>query len=387
MSSPPFSRRVLAALLPAEIRTETLADLDRLWQERAKRKGVASANRWYRGQLLGAFAPSVRAHVRRLRPTIRRGGLDSVRRDMGHAVRQLRRHPGVSAVVVVTLGLGIGTATAVFSAVNGLLLKPLPYGESDKLVMITSRETGSSLDLHVSGPDVLEMEAEIDELVAFAGFAEATVGPLTRVDRPQHVVTVPVTWDLFDVLDVEMTLGRRFLPEEGGPVPEGAGPRPGAAVVSHDFWVRSLGADPDAVGRVTAYVRDGLARMRLLTFLVQGFAALALGLSAVGLLSYSVRLRRRELGLRMALGAGGGGVVVRVLLEGLRLTAAGLALGAVGATLLGQVLRSHLFGVRSADPVTLGATAAVVLTVSMAAALLPALRAARVDPALTLRSE
>ena len=126
--------------------------------------------------------------------------------------------------------------------------------------------------------------------------------------------------------------------------------------------------------------------MRLLGF----FGVVALFLAALGLygvISYSVAQRTREIGIRMALGAERRSVLKLVVGQGFRLAAAGVAIGVAGAGLAGRYFESQLFGVRSLDPLTILSTAAVLLAAGLLASYLPARRAVRVDPAVTLRSE
>jgi len=126
--------------------------------------------------------------------------------------------------------------------------------------------------------------------------------------------------------------------------------------------------------------------MRLLGF----FGATALFLAALGLygvISYSVMQRTREIGIRMALGAERSSVVKLVVGQGFRLAAIGVAIGIAAAVPLGRFLESQLFQVRSFDPLTILATAAALLGAGLFASYLPALRAVRVDPAVTLRSD
>jgi putative ABC transport system permease protein len=116
----------------------------------------------------------------------------------------------------------------------------------------------------------------------------------------------------------------------------------------------------------------------------------ALILSAVGIygvLAYSVTLRRREIGIRMALGSSRGKAAGLVASQAGRMVLVGLAFGITGAWAAGHAVRSFLFGVKALDAVTLSATAALLLLVSAAAAFVPAMRAARVDPLETLRAE
>ena len=135
---------------------------------------------------------------------------------------------------------------------------------------------------------------------------------------------------------------------------------------------------------------DSISRPRLTAQLLGGFAGLALLLAALGtygVLSHMVAERRREIGIRMALGAERTGVLALVMRQGLALTAVGLAVGLAGATALGRLMASLLFGVQPTDPVTMGAVAATIAAVGAVACALPAYRASRVDPVVVLRDE
>jgi predicted permease len=132
------------------------------------------------------------------------------------------------------------------------------------------------------------------------------------------------------------------------------------------------------------------AQRRFDTLLFGGFAGLALLLAALGLygvLSYSVMLRRRELGVRMALGARAGDVARLVVGNGLGLTLTGVAIGAVGAFALTRLMENIVFGVSTSDPLTFAAVAAVLALVGLAACYTPARRAAAIDPVNSLRAD
>jgi ABC-type antimicrobial peptide transport system permease subunit len=134
---------------------------------------------------------------------------------------------------------------------------------------------------------------------------------------------------------------------------------------------------------------DVAERRQQLT-LLGAFAGLALILSAVGLyglLAYNVSARRREIGVRMALGAQAPTVVGAIVGRGMLLTLGGLALGVVAAGVAGRALQSLLHGVASTDPMAFGASAATFVAMAALASALPALRAARVDPMRALREE
>jgi predicted permease len=135
---------------------------------------------------------------------------------------------------------------------------------------------------------------------------------------------------------------------------------------------------------------EAIRRPRLLAHLLGGFAGIALLLAAIGtygVLSYMVAQRRREIGVRMALGADRGRVLAHVLKQGLMLTTIGIAAGLAGAFALNQVIASLLFGVRPTDPTTLALVVLTIVAVAMAACWLPAWRASRLDPNVVLRSD
>jgi predicted lysophospholipase L1 biosynthesis ABC-type transport system permease subunit len=144
------------------------------------------------------------------------------------------------------------------------------------------------------------------------------------------------------------------------------------------------------VQALTAVVRGESARQRLLVSLVGSFAVLAALLAAVGLygvVAYSVRRRSREIGIRIALGAGRSRVVAGVMGRSLLLVAGGLAVGLVVATLGSGLVASQLYQVAPTDPASYAAVVVLVALVGVAAALAPARRASRVDPVTALRSE
>jgi putative ABC transport system permease protein len=135
---------------------------------------------------------------------------------------------------------------------------------------------------------------------------------------------------------------------------------------------------------------ESIRRPRLLAQLIGAFAGLALLLAAIGtygVLSYMVTERRREIGIRMALGADQGSVLQEVMRQGLLLTTVGLVVGLAGAFALNRLIASLLFGVQPTDPTTLVAVVATITLVAAVACVLPAWRASRVDPIVVLRDE
>jgi predicted permease len=137
-------------------------------------------------------------------------------------------------------------------------------------------------------------------------------------------------------------------------------------------------------------VGESLSQQRFNMQLLAVFAALALLLAAIGIysvLSYSVKRRVREIGIRMALGAQVRDVLRLILIEGMRPTLIGVAIGLAGALALGRVLSNLIYGVKPTDPITFGAVSLMLATVGLFASLIPAHRASRVEPMKTLRDE
>jgi putative ABC transport system permease protein len=135
---------------------------------------------------------------------------------------------------------------------------------------------------------------------------------------------------------------------------------------------------------------ESIRRPRLLAQLLGGFAALALLLAAIGtygVLSYMVAERRREIGIRMALGADQGSVLAQVMKQGLLLTTVGIVAGLAGAYGMNRLIASLLFGVQPTDPTTMIAVVATITLVAAVACWLPAWRASRVDPNVVLRDD
>jgi ABC-type antimicrobial peptide transport system permease subunit len=144
------------------------------------------------------------------------------------------------------------------------------------------------------------------------------------------------------------------------------------------------------VATMEQIIAYSMARRRGIAFLLATFAAVAWALSAVGIysvVSYATSRRVREIGIRVALGAQPGQVVRLVLSMGVRVTVTGVLLGVAGSLAATRLLANLLFGVKSADPVTFAAAAAALCGVALIAVYVPARRASRVDPVLTLRHE
>jgi ABC-type antimicrobial peptide transport system permease subunit len=137
-------------------------------------------------------------------------------------------------------------------------------------------------------------------------------------------------------------------------------------------------------------IENASAERRVSMVLLLLFAAIALllsGLGIYGVMAYTTNQRRHEIGIRLALGAGGSDVLRLVVGQGMRLVLIGLVAGLLGAWVLSRVLASQLFGISAQDPLTYASVAVMLGLVALAATWLPARRATRVDPMISLRSE
>ena len=178
---------------------------------------------------------------------IRSAGWESVLetcwQDLRFGFRSLRRSRGFTGVVVLTLALGIGTNTAIFSIVNAVLLRPLPYANPSQLVLVPEDRLDSGIrGLGMSYPTFIELRDGNHVFSAIAGLGGHAL-VLTGNGEPSELSTVVVTSEFFSVLAAEPVLGRVFMPEDGQ---RGASP---VAVLSENLWRSRYGADPGIVGR------------------------------------------------------------------------------------------------------------------------------------------
>jgi len=163
--------------------------------------------------------------------------------DLRLAWRGLRRSPVFAAVAVTTLALGIGANSAIFTVVNAVVRRPLPYADPDRLVRVTSDFTAvSAADVGLSQPELIDYRDRSGLFEAIAG-VWAINANLTQVDEPERVEVLLASPNYFDVLGVRPQLGRLF-----GPQDEGRGITE-VVVLSDAIWRRRFGASPDAIGR------------------------------------------------------------------------------------------------------------------------------------------
>jgi len=168
--------------------------------------------------------------------------MEKLWQDLVYGSRMLAKSPGFTLVAVLTLALGIGANTAIFSVVNTVLLKPLPFAEPDRLVMIWGLDAGKDeIDL-VSAADFDDWRASSHVFQSMAASRDASYS-LTGDGDPESIRGYRFSSDFWQVLDVQPILGRTFLPEEDAPGHDQV------VVLSHRLWLRRFGGDPAIVGK------------------------------------------------------------------------------------------------------------------------------------------
>jgi putative ABC transport system permease protein len=366
--------------------------------------------------------------------------------DLRYGARMLLKKPGFTFVAVITLALGIGANTAVFSVVHAVLLKPLPYKDAERIVVA-----------NVSPPDfrdVKEWAQSFDQMATWASnlYNVTTNGETTQV---RGAIVSP---EFLPMLG-QPALGRFWRPEED---------MENLAVISHDYWQSGFGGVADIIGKtiklygkphtivgvtppefqypsrefklwntmgaamaeakgqmenrqfrifravarlkpgvsavasvepmlepsnfrtMEQLVSESVAQPRFNTTLLAAFAALALALAAIGIygvIAYSVTQRTHEIGVRLALGARKGDVIRLVLKQGMTPAFVGAAIGLAGAWAMTRLLSGLLFEVSATDPATFAAVTMLLMAIALLACWIPARRAAKVDPMIALRYE
>jgi putative ABC transport system permease protein len=173
--------------------------------------------------------------------------MTTVLQDIRYGLRMLAKSPGFTLVVVLILSLGIGANTAVFSVVNAVMLKPLPYRDADRLIVLWEQtKWGSTKTAHADFISAYRQSRSFEGMAAYGNERLYVVG----IDRPREVQAGTVSPDLFGLLGIKPLLGRGFLPEEDQ---EG---NARVVVLSHRFWKDHLGGDPNVIGKTISLTRD-----------------------------------------------------------------------------------------------------------------------------------
>ncbi len=172
--------------------------------------------------------------------------MQSLLQDLRFGARVLRRSPGITLAITLALMLGIGANSAMFSAVDALLLRPFRYRDPATLTILWNRDAQGGVRKYVTAADFLDWRAQaksFSDLAAWRGAAYVVTGG----DRPEQINGATVTANFFRTLGVKPVLGRTFLPDEDGLDHPAAASK--VAVISYKVWQDSLGADPNVLGR------------------------------------------------------------------------------------------------------------------------------------------
>ena len=192
-------------------------------------------------------------------------------RDLRFAARMLRKNSGFALTALITIGIGLGATTAIFSVVNAVLLRPLPYKNPDRVVLVWGDLRNRQVfDFPFSNPDFADLRAQT---TAFEGLAAIVTGrnalPAVGGGESEQIRTANATTNIFDVLGLSIAHGRNFEPADGAPPPPQLALAPGAAapgtapaavptppppprvvILSHEFWIRHFGGNFDIVGQI-----------------------------------------------------------------------------------------------------------------------------------------
>jgi putative ABC transport system permease protein len=177
--------------------------------------------------------------------------METLRQDLSYALRSLRARPMFTLIAVVTLALGIGANTAIFSVVNGVLLRPLPYAQPDELVRVLDRNAKQGIAAGAFSPqdfdDLVAANAGYKSLAAYMFIPGQTGMNLTGEGEPLRAEVASVSRDFFQTLGVSARFGRTLLPEENVPGADRD------VVLSDAFWRKRFGADPRIVGKTASF--------------------------------------------------------------------------------------------------------------------------------------
>ncbi|MEJ2203338.1 MAG: ADOP family duplicated permease [Gemmatimonadota bacterium] len=232
--------RLLEWVCPAEDRSFVLSDLRQEFEERCEAEGLRAARRWYRDQVARSILPCLGRRIRALRP----GALGGLGADVRYASRRLAATPMQALVTVISLGIGIGVTTAIFTVGNAFLFQtPGGLEDTEGLVALYTSDGRGDLYQRTSFPDYRDIVGDAD---LFAGLTAVRPGVArwTEGEVSERLIVEIVTGNYFDILGVRLPLGRGFLPEETVP-----GRAEQVVVLAHRFWEERLAADPGVLGR------------------------------------------------------------------------------------------------------------------------------------------
>jgi putative ABC transport system permease protein len=223
--------KTLMRLLPAELRGDYEREMAATFRaERRSADGAASLTRVWLATVVDVFRTAPAEH------------LDILRRDLAYTIRMLARRPVLTFTAVLTLALGIGANTAIFSVVNGVLFAPLDYRNADQLVLVEEQTAGRAGNMtgYPTYADLRNESVTIQSSAALSGWSATLTGDGRDAER---VDGARVTWEYFRTVGLTPAIGRDF--EQGEDRPAGSL----VVIISDSLWRRRYGADPNVVGR------------------------------------------------------------------------------------------------------------------------------------------
>src|SRR6266853_315274 len=224
--------RTLLRLLPFDFRSDFGPEMETVFHEQhreaGRRNGTPGVLRLWWETIVGIFRTAPGEH------------LAMFRQDAAFALRMMRKSPGFTLAAILTLGLGIGANSAIFSVVNAVLLKPLPYEHGDRLVVLQHRM--GMMNQPFSAADTNDYRGQSRSLDGLVEYHNMNFILLGR-SEPERVETGVVSWNFFDVFGVKPLFGRTFRPEDEQP---GA---PAVLMLSYEYWIKSFGGDPTVVNK------------------------------------------------------------------------------------------------------------------------------------------
>jgi predicted permease len=173
--------------------------------------------------------------------------------DIRYAARSLARQPGFAAIAILTIALGIGANTSIFSVVRAVLLRPLPYENPGRLVIVWSNLVKRHRPkFPMSPPDLRDLREQTRQFTGFAGITTFQQTLTGEGRTPEQIAVAGITANYLDLLGIRPILGRGFLPGEDDPFGANVDPAtlpPPSVVISHGLWMRHFGGDPHVLGR------------------------------------------------------------------------------------------------------------------------------------------
>src|SRR5438094_1355599 len=213
--------------------------------------------------------------------------MDNLFKDLGYAARVLRKNAGFTAIAIATIALGIGACTAIFSVVNAVLLRPLPYIDTQRVVLVWGELRARNVpDWPFSPPDYRDLRQHTTVFADLAGITPAGRAPIGGdTAEPEQIRVAGATPNVFRLLGARIAIGRDFTEDDAIPQAQpaaGAAPQPGPAppprlpamaIISHELWQRRYGGDASVVGR-SVELGGGGGRAQIVGVLAPGFEML-----------------------------------------------------------------------------------------------------------------